>query len=67
MTIEEIKKSKEVFLYCKDVAEVFGSKPYDLHEAAMAGTIGFPVCIVKSTVKIPRKRLLEFLGEHDGT
>lgn len=63
MTIQEIAESKKTFLYPADVAEVLGCKPYSINCQAKADPdrLGFAVCIMGDTVRIPRMAFLHWL------
>ena len=64
MTIEEIREStKEVLTPC-DVAPVLGCDPHSVRITARQRPelLGFPVIIMGSRVKIPRRAFLEYMG-----
>ena len=65
MTLEEIKKSEAVFLSPAEVAPVIGCNPNWIRRAAhdSPGLIGFPVCVIGTRTRIPRKPFLAFIGE----
>lgn len=65
MTIQEIKSSDAVFLTPADIAPVLGCDPNWVRRAAHNSPelIGFPVCVIGTRTRIPRKPFLRFLGE----
>ena len=62
MTIEELMKSDKLVLTPEEAAAVLGSTAQTIRMAAHDGTLGIPVAIMGSRVKIPRIPLLRFLG-----
>lgn len=64
MTLDEIKSSSKEVLTCKDVADVLACNPATLHMQAMEQPwrLGFPVIVMGSRVKIPRKPFLNFMN-----
>lgn len=69
MTLEEIKSSDAVCLTPADVAPVLGCNPNWIRKAAhdKPELIGFPVIVIGTRTRIPRKPFLQFLGEGDET
>ena len=67
MTVEEIRQSDEVFLCAADIAPVLGCDPNWIRRAAHDAPelIGFPVSVMGSRVRIPRKPFLIFIGEDE--
>ena len=65
MTLDEIKRSDAVFLAPADIAEVIGCNPNFIRVAAhdKPEMLGFPVCVIGTRTRIPRKPFLAFLGE----
>lgn len=65
MTVEEIKASPERWLTAEQIAPVLECDPNSIRRQAQAdpSKLGFPVTVLCSRVKVPRKRFLEFLGE----
>jgi len=63
MTTQEIERSDLDFLYPKDVAEILHCTPYSINCQAKADPdrLGFAVCVMGSTVRIPRKAFLHWL------
>ena len=57
MTLQEILKSDKVFLTPTEVSEVIGCMPYSINTQAKAdpSKLGFPVCMMGVTVRIPRQ------------
>jgi len=66
MTLSEIKASKEIFLTPNDIATVLGSDAQTIRDMAKTdqAKLGFPVTVVGSRVKIPRKPFLKWIGEN---
>lgn len=62
-TLEEIELMDKETLTCKDVAPLLNCHPYNLHGAAQSAPerLGFPVIVMGSRVKIPRRAFLEFM------
>jgi len=62
MTLEDIKRIPKEFLTAADVAAYLQTDPsvvrYQAHEDHAA--LGFPVVVLKSRVKIPKDRFIEW-------
>lgn len=67
MTVAEIKQSDAVFLMPADIAPILGCDPNWLRRAAhdRPELIGFPVSVIGSRTRIPRKPFLKFIGESE--
>ena len=65
MTLAEIRQSDAAMLTASDVAEVLESDPQDIRQQAKEdpSKLGFPVVVIGSRVKIPRRAFLAFFGE----
>ena len=65
MTIKEMRQSDAVFLTPADVAPVIGCDPNWIRRAAHDAPelLGFPVCVIGTRTRIPRKPFLAFIGE----
>ena len=65
MTLEEVRASTEVFLTPVQIAPILGCAPQWIRRAAHDSPelIGFPVCVIGTRTRIPRKPFLKFLGE----
>ena len=65
MTINEIKLSTKEILTPADIAEVLGCDPQSIRVRARQRPelLGFPVIVLGSRVKIPRRPFLRYLGE----
>lgn len=61
----KIQNSDALFLRVDDIAPILGSNPQHIRDTAKRGVyqLGFPALVVNSTVKIPRKPFLIWLGE----
>ena len=64
MTLQEIENSTKEVLTCADVAPVLKCNPATLHMQAIEQPwrLGFPVIVMGSRVKIPRKPFLNFMN-----
>lgn len=64
MTLQEIESSTKEVLTCTDVAPVLKCNPQTLHMQAtkQPEKLGFPVIVMGSRVKIPRKPFLNFMN-----
>lgn len=67
MTLTEIRASNEPFLRPVDVAEVLGCTPQSIRLQAREypEALGFPVVVLGTRTRIPRKPFLAFIGEGD--
>lgn len=63
MTLDEIKKSKELFLNPKDVADIIGCDPHKIRVQAKTHPelIGFPVSVIGARVRIPRRPFIQWV------
>ena len=63
MTLEEIRKSDKDFLTPEDVRGVLGCMPYTINVQAKEdpAKLGFPVCVMGTRVRIPRKGFLHWM------
>jgi len=63
MTLKEIEESTKEVLTCQDVAPVLRCNPATLHMQAIEEPwrLGFPVIVMKSRVKIPRRPFLNYM------
>jgi hypothetical protein len=64
-TLEDLEALPGEFLTCKQVAPILGAKEANIHMQAMDAPymLGFPVIIIKSRVKIPRRPFIKFMRE----
>ncbi len=62
-TLEDLEALPGEFLTCKQVAPILGAKEANIHMQAMDAPymLGFPVIIIKSRVKIPKKSFVKFM------
>ena len=70
MTLDDLKRVDRDWLLAREVAPILGTDPHSIRVAArMApGRLGFPVCVVGSRVKIPKRPFVEFWeGKMEGT
>ena len=65
MTLEELAEIPRDWLTCAQVAPVLGANTGTLHDQAIQDPrmLGFPVIVVKSRVKIPKKPFIRFMLE----
>jgi len=65
LTLKEIRESDKEMLLPTDIAPVLGCNPHLIRLAARERPelLGFPVTVVGTRTKIPRKPFLAFLGE----
>ena len=65
MTLEEIKKSTDLWLTPEDVAPIVGCNAQKIRLTAHDNPtlLGFHVTVVGTRVKIWRKKFLEYIGE----
>mgnify|MGYP003294486060 CR=1 FL=1 len=64
MTLTELKESSEPMLNVTDIAEILGCDPQSIRCQAKSNpaTLGFPITVIGSRVKIPRIPFLNFMG-----
>ena len=64
-TLEDLEALPGEFLTCKQVAPILGAKEANIHMQAMDAPymLGFPVIIIKSRVKIPKRPFVRFMRE----
>jgi hypothetical protein len=64
-TLEDLEALPGEFLTCKQVAPILGAKEANIHMQAMDAPymLGFPVIIIKSRVKIPKRPFIRFMRE----
>ena len=64
MTVEEIKNSTEAFLKPADIAPLLHCDPNWIRRAAhdKPELLGFPVSVMGTRTRIPRKPFLAFIG-----
>ena len=67
MTLEEIKGSDAIFLKPTDIAHILECNPQFIRQAAREKPelLGFPVTVVGTRTKIPRKAFLAYIGEDE--
>jgi hypothetical protein len=65
LTLEDLEALPGEFLTCKQIAPILGAKEANIHMQAMDAPymLGFPVIIIKSRVKIPRRPFIKFMRE----
>ena len=62
MTLEEIRGLDREYLTPREIAPLLGVDPQDIRVAARMAPelLGFPVCVVGSRVKVPRRGFLNW-------
>ncbi len=65
MTVAEIKASDKPFLRASDIAEVIGCGAQAIRDMARTSPekLGFPVSVMGTRTRIPRKSFLVWMGE----
>ena len=63
MTLEDIKAIDREYLIPREVAAVLGCAQYGINVAARQcpESLGFPVCMVGSRVKIPKRAFIRWM------
>ena len=70
MTLTEIMELDREYLLPREVAEIMGCDAQDVRVAARQrpDLLGFPVCIVGSRVKVPKRAFVAWMeGNSSGT
>ena len=64
-TLEDIAAIPGEVLTCSEVAPILGADPMTIHAQAMEQPerLGFPVIIMKSRVKIPKRPFIRLMTE----
>lgn len=64
-TLEEIEALQDEVLTCQQVAPILGANPATIHGQAVDAPymLGFPVIVMGSRVKIPKRPFLKFMRE----
>ncbi len=62
-TLEDLEALPGEFLTCKQIAPILGAKEANIHMQAMDAPymLGFPVIVIRSRVKIPKKSFVKFM------
>lgn len=62
MTLDEIKAIDRDWLLASEVAPILGTDPHSIRVAARVapGRLGFPVCVIGSRVRIPKKPFIQY-------
>ena len=65
MTLAEIKQSPALWLTAAQIAQILECNPDAIRQQAQADPtkLGFPVVVLGTRVKIPRRPFLAFFGE----
>ena len=70
MTLDDLRRVDRAYLLAREVAPILGTDPHSIRVAARLAPnrLGFPVCVIGSRVKIPKKPFIEFWeGKMEGT
>lgn len=62
MTMDDLKRVDREWLLAREVAPVLGTDPHSIRVAARLAPerLGFPVCLVGSRVRIPKKPFIQY-------
>ena len=62
MTLDDLKRVDRDWLLAREVAPILGTDPHSIRVAAKVapGRLGFPVCIIGSRVRIPKKPFIQY-------
>jgi hypothetical protein len=63
MTLAELEAVPREWLTCAQVAPLLGADRANIHDQAVTAPelLGFPVIVIKSRVKIPKKPFIRFM------
>ena len=62
MTLKDLAEVRAAYLIPKHVAGVLGCSQYSINIAAREGELPFPVIVMGSRVRIPKRPFLEYMG-----
>lgn len=64
-TLEDLEALPCGVLTCKQIAPILGADPGTIHQQAVEAPymLGFPVIVMKSRVKVPRRAFIRFMRE----
>ena len=64
-TLEDLEALPGEVLTCKQIAPILGAKADNLHQQAVEAPhmLGFPVIVMKSRVKIPKRPFIRFMRD----
>ena len=64
-TLEDLEALPGEVLTCQQIAPILGADPGTIHAQAMEAPymLGFPVIVMKSRVKVPRRAFIRFMRE----
>lgn len=62
MTLDQLKAIDRDWLLAREVAPILNTDPHSIRVAARVAPerLGFPVCVVGSRVKIPKKPFIQY-------
>ena len=65
LTLEDLEALPCEVLTCQQIAPILGADPGTIHQQAMEAPymLGFPVIVMKSRVKVPRRAFIKFMRE----
>lgn len=63
MTLDDLKRLDREFLIPREIAPILGTDPHSIRIWARQRPegLGFPVCVVGSRVKVPRRAFIRWL------
>lgn len=63
MTLDDLKRVDRDWLLAREVAPILGTDPHSIRVWAhqRPDGLGFPVCVIGSRVRIPRKPFIQFM------
>lgn len=70
MTLDDLRRVDRAYLLAREVAPILGTDPHSVRVAARVAPdrLGFPVCVIGSRVKIPRRAFIAWMeGKSSGT
>lgn len=68
MTLDDLKRVDRDWLLAREVAPILGTDPHSIRVWAhqRPESMGFPVCVIGSRVRIPKKPFIEFMEGRAG-
>lgn len=63
VTLDDLKRVDRDWLLAREVAPILGTDPHSIRVWAhqRPESMGFPVCVIGSRVRIPKKPFIEFM------
>ncbi|MBQ9662695.1 MAG: hypothetical protein IJV40_06045 [Oscillospiraceae bacterium] len=65
VTLRDLERIDREYLLCAEVAPILGAKADNIHAQAVERPelLGFPVTVIKSRIKIPKRPFLRYMRE----